>query len=355
MTSRRWDDVTGQVSNGLGAAAVGAEHLGAVGEKTAPDERRVAAVADETLAVPVTVVERNELRPSQSGDWFAAAAAFLGEEIAETFGAERLLIARRELLTGEHLVAVGTRETLAVPRCVLVRYPTFVDHPVALHASLSVLFLVALDTDDLLVARYETLVADRLQADLAAEALLMPLFAFVLILLHPGSKESAAAVAACREVVVMAVGAVELVVLARERMIDERHLTVAALETALVPVTVLVRQILGIGADGRLAVLAGVGEQRLVALDAERLLVAKDVAVSGQVQVTVETREDGRVRLHDVTRSPAAATAIAAHLPPRASAHSSASPALTSVANFHDDDYKQTTISADTTLAERAV
>jgi len=55
-----------------------------------------------------------------------------------------------------------------------------------------------------------------------------------------GSKESAAAVAACREVVVMAVGAVELVVLARERMVDERHLTVAALETALVPMTLLV-------------------------------------------------------------------------------------------------------------------
>ena len=56
-----------------------------------------------------------------------------------------------------------------------------------------------------------------------------------------GSKESPAAVAACREVVVMAVGAVELVVLARERMVDERHLTVAALETALVPMTLLVR------------------------------------------------------------------------------------------------------------------
>ena len=39
----------------------------------------------------------------------------------------------------------------------------------------------------------------------------------------------------------MAVGAVELVVLARERMVDERHLTVAALETALVPMTLLVR------------------------------------------------------------------------------------------------------------------
>lgn len=320
-------DVTGQVSNGLGAAAVGAEHLGAVGEEAAADQRRVAAVADETLAVPVTIVERNELRSTQPGDRFAAAAALLGEEVAEAFRAERLLVARRELLAGKHLVAVGTRETLAVPRCVLVRYPTFVDHPIALHASLSVLFLVALNADHFLITRYETLVADRLQANLAAETLLVPLFPLVLILLHPGSKESAATVAASREVVVMAVGTVQFVVLARERMINERHLTVAALETALVPVTVLVRQILGIGADWRLAVLAGVGEERLVALNAERLLVSQDVAVSGQVEVAVETGEDGRVRLHDVTDQPE---------PPRLAADHLRS--LASVDNFDDDD-----------------
>jgi len=56
---------------------------------------------------------------------------------------------------------------------------------------------------------------------------------------------------------------------------------------------------LGIGADRRLAVLAGVGEQRLVALDAERFLIAQDVAVTGQVEVAVETGEHGRVLLHD--------------------------------------------------------
>ena len=58
-------------------------------------------------------------------------------------------------------------------------------HPVTLHASLSVLFLVALDTDHFLVTWYETLVADWLHADLAAEALLVPLFSLVLVLFHP--------------------------------------------------------------------------------------------------------------------------------------------------------------------------
>ena len=59
------------------------------------------------------------------------------------------------------------------------------------------------------------------------------------------------------------------------------------------------RSYLGVSADGRLAVLARVGEQRLVTLDAERLLVSEDVPVARQVQVTVETSEHGRVRLHD--------------------------------------------------------
>ena len=42
----------------------------------------------------------------------------------------------------------------------------------------------------------------------------------------------------------MAVGAVRLIILARERTIDQRHLAVDALETALMPVLLLVRQIL---------------------------------------------------------------------------------------------------------------
>jgi len=63
-------------------------------------------------------------------------------------------------------------------------------------------------------------------------------------IVHTSSEETAAAVAACGEVVVMTVGAVQLVVLAGERVIDKRHLAVTTLETFLVPVTILVRQVL---------------------------------------------------------------------------------------------------------------
>jgi len=63
-------------------------------------------------------------------DRLDTSAAFLGEQLAEAVGAERLLLARRELFPSEHLVAVHirTRETLTVPRRILVRYPALVDH-----------------------------------------------------------------------------------------------------------------------------------------------------------------------------------------------------------------------------------
>ena len=48
---------------------------------------------------------------------------------------------------------------------------------------------------------------------------------------------------------------------------------------------------LRVGADGRLALLAGVGEEVLVALDAVGVFLAQDVAVSGQREVAVEAAE----------------------------------------------------------------
>ena len=54
---------------------------------------------------------------------------------------------------------------------------------------------------------------------------------------------------------------------------------------------------LGVGSDGHLALLAGVGEEVLVALDAERVVVTQDVPVAGQRQVAVPAREVPRVEV----------------------------------------------------------
>lgn len=111
----------------------------------------------------------------------------------------------------------------------------------------------------------------------------MKLLPFELILLHPCSEDVGACITAQSEVVVVTVGTVGLVILARERTVDQRHFAVDTLETVLMPVLVLVRQVLEVGSDGLFAFLAPVGEQLLVALYAERLVVSQYVAVSGQI------------------------------------------------------------------------
>lgn len=67
----------------------------------------------------------------------------------------------------------------------------------------------------------EALGADRQFADLAAEALLMPLLALVLVLLRAGLEDAAAAVAASSECIVVTVGTVEMVTLGSEWLINK--------------------------------------------------------------------------------------------------------------------------------------
>jgi len=64
----------------------------------------------------------------QTGYWLSAANALLGKLLREAVGAERLLIARSELLPDQHLLTPGTRETFTMPRGALVRYSALVDH-----------------------------------------------------------------------------------------------------------------------------------------------------------------------------------------------------------------------------------
>lgn len=144
---------------GLGTAAVGTQDLGAIRQEAPADERGGASIADETLAVPMTVIKRYELCATETSDGSDAATAFLGEEVSKAFSAERFLVLGGELLSSQHLVAVRASEAFAVPWCVLVSNAAFVDDAVALETALRVLLLVAGHTDDLLVTWYETLVS----------------------------------------------------------------------------------------------------------------------------------------------------------------------------------------------------
>lgn len=134
--------------------------------------------------MPIAIVKRDELRATKTGDWLGAVAAFPCKQLSEALGAERFVVFRGKLLPGEKLIAVGAGEAVTVKRCVLVGDAAFVDHSVALEAALGVLLFVARNADDLLVTWYETLDSDWLETGLAAEALLVPLFASVLVFLH---------------------------------------------------------------------------------------------------------------------------------------------------------------------------
>jgi len=58
----------------------------------------------------------------RTGDRLGASGAPLGEELAEALGAVRLVIARRESLSRQGVVAVAAGEAVSVPRLVLVRH-----------------------------------------------------------------------------------------------------------------------------------------------------------------------------------------------------------------------------------------
>jgi len=190
--------------------------------------------------VPVALVKRNELRSSKTSDGLDASAALLGKELSETVGAVWSFLAGGELLASQHATTVGAGEAVAMEGSSLVGDASLVDHSIALGAALGELLLVARDADELMVTWDESLVSDWLSASEADEALLVPLFAAEFELLHSRLEDVSAAVASWGEVVVMAIGAVEFLVLGSEGLVNQRLLAVDTLEAFLVPVLILV-------------------------------------------------------------------------------------------------------------------
>lgn len=239
----------------------------------------------------MAVFKGDEFGTSKSSNRLSATNALLGEQITEAVSAVRLLISGGKFISSQHPVTVSAGEALTMPWSAFVGDTTLVDNAIALHTALSILLLIARDTHDLLVTGDKALVANGLLAYLTTEALLMPLLALVLILLHTSTEDVLAAITASSKVVVMTVGTEQFLVLGRERLIDQGVLAVAALEAFLMPVLLLVGKVLRVSSDGSLALLAGISEQVLVTLDAVRVLITKDVTVTSEVKVTVKATE----------------------------------------------------------------
>lgn len=85
----------------LHLGAVRADDVLAVGDEPAADQRGLAARADETIVVPMPVLEGDEAGAANASDRFRAGGASLGEQFSEALGAVGLFVARRESLASQ--------------------------------------------------------------------------------------------------------------------------------------------------------------------------------------------------------------------------------------------------------------
>lgn len=238
--------------------AVRAQNVVSVGKETLADERDRALLAVEMLIMPMAVFKGNVLRSSKTGDGLGALEALFGEKLSEAVCAVGLFLLGGEALSRQRLLTVSAREAVAVVRIVLVRHTTRRNHFFALGALGREELLIASDAVVVFVFRDEALRPQSLLAVVASEAILVPLLAFVLHLLGAWSEDFVASVASGGEFVGVAVAAVDLLLFAAERLVDEAVAADAADEAPLVPVLLFVREILGVCSYGFGAFFAGI-------------------------------------------------------------------------------------------------
>jgi len=278
------------VRHQLFLGALGADDVLAVRDEALADHAALAGGADEAVVVPVTALEGNEPGAADTCDGFAASCASLAEQFSEAVGTVRFVIATRESLTCQRLLAMSAGETLSVPRIIPVGHASLSDHLAAFDAFGRKFFLVAFSTVNIVLLGDETLGADGVLAGAAHEALLVPLPCLVLHLLHAGLEHVTASIAPGGELGIVARAAVDTVGLGAELLVHQGGSALAALEAGLVPVLLLVGQILAVNANHLAALVAVVGKDILVTFDTERMVVSQNVSVTSQTVITMMTK-----------------------------------------------------------------
>jgi len=171
-------------------------------------------------------------------------SAPLGEQLAEAIRAVGLIIPGCEPLSGQGLGAVGAGEALPVPRVVAVGHSALGDHLEALDALGGELVLVALGAVDVVLLRDERLCANGVLAGAAHKALLMPLPRLVLHLLHTCTEYIAATVTTGSKLGIVARTAIYPVSFATKLFVHQTGSALVTQEATLMPVLLFVRQIL---------------------------------------------------------------------------------------------------------------
>lgn len=176
----------------------------------------------------------NESRPSSPRYGILACCAAFGKELAETFGAVGLIIARSKLLAGKHGTAVSTCETLPMPSFVLKRNSPGRHYFLALGAFGGVFLFEAHNAVDVSVIRDdERFTPDRHFAGGAVETFVVPLPAFVLHFLHPWAKRLSTGITAGGEFVVVTLATKNALVLHGKRLLNQRVRALLASEAFL--------------------------------------------------------------------------------------------------------------------------
>jgi len=194
--------------------------------------------------VPMPAFKGDKPGASDPCDWLGASSTTLGEQLSEAVSAVGLVVPGGEPLSRQGLLTVGAGEALPVPGVAPVGNSSLGNHLAALDALGGELVLVALGAVDVVLLGDERLGSNWIFASATNEALLVPLPRLVLHLLHTSSENIAASVASCCKLGVVAGTAVNSVCLASELLVHQAGPALVAQEARLVPVLLLVGQIL---------------------------------------------------------------------------------------------------------------
>lgn len=266
-----------------------------IGDETFAYQRRFAQSANETIIVPSAVFERDEASATNASYGSGACYTSLGEEFPEAISAVRFIIPGCEALTSEASIAVGAAETFSVPWLITICYTPTGDNLIAFNASSSIFLFIAPSAVNIIITRDKTFCANRIFAHATAEALVVPLMAFVFHLLSASFEDFSTAIASCCKGSVIAICTVHFFSLRSKWFVHKRYSTFIAQETSFVPMLLFVGQIFRINSYQFPAFFAAVRKHLFVASDTVGMLISEHVALAGQRFVALPATEMSRV------------------------------------------------------------
>jgi len=267
------------------------QNVALVSNESLANKRASAHGTDEAIVVPVSILERDEPSAADTSDGFGTCCTSLCKEFSKAISTVWLLIPGGESLSGQAGVTVGATEALPMPGLVAICYTTGLDNLVTLDAPGGKLLLIALCAIDVIVPRNERSRSNGILAHNATETFLMPLMALVLHFLSTSSEDLSASITSRGKSCVITASTIDLLSLRSKWFVYKRHATFCTEETLFMPVLFLIRKILGVDADALRALVAGVGEDLLIATHTIRMLIAKDIPLTSERIVALPATE----------------------------------------------------------------